>query len=292
MRSNKNRTKIILAAIVAILASVISYSAFNNMNGQLTEQQKMIELMQKMKSANSKDTYAYAVATSDLKAGEIVSDEDVDFKNFDIINTNAFDNRSDVVNKVLLEDITSGTEFTSAHIAKISSDDTSLKDGYRALTLPATNFSGRSNKMTAGTSVDIYSSAEGNNWVMEKVKIMSAEGAKVPGASVGLDIADTVTFEVPADSISEFISNASKGNLVLVARNPGDKKVYHKRSSANYSGGSISSLPNLPSSVPISNLGGSSASNLSGLPMPIQPMAQSDSVELIEANVKSKVTFD
>jgi len=289
MRSNKNRTKIILAAIVAILASVISYSAFNNMSGQLTEQQKMIELMQKLKTENTKSTYAYAVATSDLKAGEIVSDEDVDFKQFEIINTNAFENRSDVVNKILLKDITNGAEFTSDHIAKISNDDMTLKDGYRALTLPASKFEGRSNKMTPGSTIDIYSSTEGNNWVMEKVKIISTEGAKMPGATVGLEDATTVTFEVPADSISDFISNAAKGNLILVARNANDKKIYHKQSKANYGSGSMSSLPNLPSSVPISNLGGS---NLSGLPMPIQPVSQGDSVELIEANVKSKVTFD
>ena len=296
MRSNKNRTKIILAATVAIIASVISYSAFKNMNGQLTEQQKLIEVMQKVKASHYDESSTYAVAKADLKAGEIVSDEDVDFKQFDTVNPNAFDNRSDVVNKVLLQDITSGTEFTSAHIAKISNDDVTLKEGYRALTLPTTTFQGRSNKMTAGTAVDIFSSTGDSSWVMENVRIISAEGSKIPGVSAGLEDATTVTFEVPADSISDFISNASKGNLVLVARNANDKKVYHKTAKPknSYNGGAMSSLPNLPSSVPIGNFSGgnTSGNNLSGLPMPIQPVSQGDSVELIEANVKSKVTFD
>jgi len=292
MRSNKNRSKIILATIVAILATAVSYSAFKNMSGQLSEQQKLIEVMQKVKASQYKNNYAYAVATANLKAGEIVSEEDVDFKQFETINTNAFENRSDVVNKVLLQDISSGAEFTTAQIAKISNDEVSLKEGYRALTLPVTNFEGRSDKMMPGSSVDIYSASEGSNWIMENVRIISAEGAKTPGAPVALSSADSVTFEVPADSISDFISNASKGNLVLVARNANDKKVYHKRHKqiSNYSANSMSSLPNLPASVPISNYSGSG--NLSGLPMPIQPVAQSPSVEIIEANVKSKVTFD
>lgn len=79
MRTNKNTSKIILAIIVATLATTISYTAFSNMDGQLTEQKKLIESMQKTKASEYNDTYAYAIAVKDLKAGELVSDEDVDF---------------------------------------------------------------------------------------------------------------------------------------------------------------------------------------------------------------------
>lgn len=297
MRTNKNTSKIILATIVAILATAISYTGFKNMSNQLSEQQKLIEVMQKTKTAdpNYKENYAYAVATADLKAGEIVADQDVDFKQFDAANTNAFDNRSDVVNKVLLKDITSGEAFTTAHIAKISSDDLTLKDGYRALTLPADSFQGRSDKMTPGSFVDIYSASSDNNWVLEDVKILSAEGASPAdaGKTPSLSSATAITFEVAADNISDFISNISKSKLVLVARGANDKKVVHKKSkfpSGNYNAGSMSPLPKLPASVPISNF--SAASGMSGLPQPIQPVIQTSSVEVIEANVKSKVTFD
>jgi len=287
MRSSKNRSKIILATVVALLAWFISYSVFKGMNGQLSEQQKLIEIMQKHKAGEYDNTQAYGVATFDLKAGEIVSEEDVDFKNFEVTNALAFENRSDIVNKVLLQDISSGDVFTSSHIAKISNDDLSLKEGYRALTLPSDKFQGRSAKMKPGAFVDIYSTSADSSWVLENVRIISAEGEK--GAAVALDSSTDITFEVPADSISDFISNASKENLVLVARGANDKKVNHKKSKPSYNAGSMSSLPNIPSSVPIGDFGGS---NMSGLPLPIQPMAQSDSVELIEANVKSKVTFD
>jgi len=269
---------------------------FSNMNNQVSEQQKVIEAMQKNKSENFGETFAYAVATADLKAGQMVSDTDVDFKQFDEKNPNAFENRSDVINKILLKDITSGDTFTTAQIAKISNDDVTLQDGYRALTLPADNFQGRSESMTQGTSVDIYSAAGDNSWVQENVKILSFEGAgddKSKPATI--TTASAITFEVPADTISSFISNISKSKLVLVARGAGDKRIVHKKkrnnsSSANY--GSKASLPNLPASVPISGFNGGSMSGLSGLPQPIQPTIQQPSVELIEANVKSKVTFD
>lgn len=297
MRTNKNTSKIILATTVALLAMVISYLTFNNMNSQLTDQQQLINAMQKTKSAQNTNNFAYAVATGNLKAGEIVSDEDVDFQQFQAINTGAFENRSDVVNKILLQDISSGEVFTNAHIAQISKDNVSLKEGYRALTLPADSFQGRSDKMIAGSSVDIFSSAADSDWVMENVRIIGFEAGNSSSAStakVGMTGATSITFEVLASNISSFISNISKNKLVLVARSAKDKKVLHKKPShsygSDYGGSSMSSLPNIPATVPIGNL--PQESNLSGLPQPIQPTVQSDAVEVIEANVKSKVTFD
>lgn len=297
MRTKKHTSKIILAATVAILAMLVSYSAFNNMNKQLDEKQKLIDLIQKTQSSNSNsaETFAYAVAVDNLKAGEIVSDEDVDFKQFASMNTNAFENRSDVVNKVLLQDINSGNAFTTAHIAKISSEDTTLKEGYRALTLPADSFQGRSDKMIVGSNVDIYSANAESSWVLESVKIIGFEGSNASGnnSSIPITSASAITFEVATDDISDFISNISKNKLVLVARNPNDKKVVHKSvKRKNYSmpaKAHYSSFPDLPASLPSSP----PISNLSGLPQPIQPStAPSDAVEVIEANVKSKVTFD
>lgn len=302
MRTNKNRTKIILALVVAFLATIISYSAFSNMHNQMEEQQKLISVMQKTRAGEDSENFAYAVSTMDLKAGEIVSDGDVDFKQFDQKNPSGFDSRSDVVNKVLLKDIKSGEVFTSAHIAKISSDNVSLRDGYRALTLPADNFQGKSDSMKPGSSIDIYSASSDDNWVLENVRILSFESNKAGSSdSTTMTSASAITFEVAENNISEFISNISKGKLVLVARGANDKKVYHKRPSAtktkNYSAdesfhsSSSPSLPNLPSTVPISNYTGG-GSSLSGLPQPIKPIVQQPAVELIEANVKSKVTFE
>lgn len=294
MRKNKNTSKFIAAGIVAFVAMMLSYAYLNNMNSELAEKQQVIDLMQKTNTENDADaSYAYAVATDNLKAGEMVTDIDVDFKEFDIKQDGAFENRSDVVNKVLLQDINSGEVFTSAQIAKISSSNIKLKDGYRALTLPADNFQGRSNKMGIGSSVDIYSANPDDGWVLESIKIIGFEsGGKDSNAdSTNITNASSITFEVSVGEISDLISNASKGRLVLVARNANDKKVVHKikRSRASHSSsgsgsGSFASLPNLPASVPISNF--------SGLPQPIQPVAPAESVEVIEANVKSKVTFE
>lgn len=297
MRIKKNTSKIIIALAVAFLATMISYSSFNNMNKQLTDQQKMIEYMQKNKAQNYQDNYAYAIATKDLKAGEPVSDMDVDFKQTTVLDKNAFENRSDVVNKVLLKDINIGDVFTTSHIAKISNDDVTLKEGYRALTLPADNFQGKSSKMVPGTSVDIYSASQDDPWTLENIRIISFEGAKsltpekLSGTSnVDINSATAITFEVSANSIADFISSISKNKLVLVARNPNDKKVtYQKKKNYSASKSSYSSLPKLPASVPISSM---PDQGLSGLPQPLKPEIVPQSVELIEANVKSKVTFD
>lgn len=290
MRNNKNTPKIILALVVAILATMISYTVFSNLRGQVNRQQRYIEDLQKAEAEKKQELYAYAVAKTDLKAGQMVADEDVDFKNFSTMDPNAFESPSEVVNKVLLKDILSGEVFTNQHIAKISNDDVALREGYRALTLPADNFQGKADSMVPGTAIDIYSAATDNNWVMEDVKIMSFENSKATtGVSTPTNIqnATAITFEVPVDSVTDFISNISKGKLVLVARGANDKKIYHKRKphySDNYSASSYPALPSLPKTPQIKNL--------SGLPDPIQPAVQTDSVEVIEANVKSKVTFE
>lgn len=304
MRKNKNTSKIVLALLVAVLATTISYSAFSNMQNQVVEQQKLINLMQKTKGAAPKETFAYAVSTKDLKAGELVADEDVDFKQFDAKNPSAFDNRSDVINKVLLQDIKSGESFTTAHIAKVSNDNVSLKPGFRALTMPAENFQGKSDSMIAGSNVDVYSASKDNDWKLENVRIISLEGGSKPlgatSSGPSMSGATGITFEVASDDIADFISSASKSKLVLVARNPNDKVVSRKsarkktsaiRGGSSGSSYSAASLPNLPAEVPIGNYKGSSL-GISGLPQPIKPTAPSSSVEVIEANVKSKVNFE
>lgn len=292
MRNNKNTPKIILALVVAVLVTMISYTVFSNLRNQINSKDRLIEVMQKTQADNRQEAYAYVVAKTDLKAGQMVADEDIDVKPFNVMDANAFDNRSDVVNKVLLKDIMAGEVFTNAYIAKVSSDDVTLKAGYRALTLPADSFQGKSDTMVPGTSIDIYSSANDSDWVMENVKIMSFEDSKAtPGSTIPTTIqtATAITFEVPVDCVTDFISNISKGKLVLVARGANDKKVYHKRkphvsSNNDYSASSYPALPNLPKTPQIKNL--------SGLPAPLTPTVQSPSVEVIEANVKSKVTFD
>lgn len=284
MRKNKHISKIILASVVAILAMFTSYSIFSNMKSQLHEKQQLIDVMQKtQQSGKINDSRAYAVALDDMKAGEIVSDSDVDFKNFEVQNKDAFENRSDIVNKVLLKDISLGETFTKEHIATISNDDISLREGYRAVTLPAENFEGKSEQMKKGSLVDIYAKGSSDFPVMEDVRIIGLEGSSL--TETNISNATAITFEVSADDISDFISSVSKGKVMLVSRNANEKRTSVKRpKKSSYSAGSIPSLPDLPTSVPISNL--------SGLPQPIQPIVPQQAVEVIEANVKSKVTFD
>lgn len=290
MRTNKNTSKIILAIIVALLATMISYSSFNNMQTQLGEKERMLASIQGTNPDTVKD-YTYAVATKELKAGEIISDEDIDFSSFETPSFGAFENRSDIVNKVLLQDISKGSIFTDNHIAKISSDELELKEGYRALTLPAERFQGKSNRMAIGSNVDIFSDAGDNSWAMENIKIINLEGENGKPVS-DIVAAKSITFEVAADDIADFIANMSKGNIILVARKSGDKRIIAKKrtfSNSSASTGSYPSLPNLPANVPVSDF---PATGISGLPQPIQPYSSSPSVELIEANVKSKITFD
>ncbi len=286
MRKNKNRTKIILAGVVAVITMMACFGYLSRQKNEMAEKDQVIAMMQNNSAGGSEESYAYAIAADNLKAGEMVTDIDVDFKNFNNEQFGAFENRSDVVNKVLLKDISAGEVFTTNYIAKVSSDNIKLKDGYRALTLPADNFQGKSNKMVLGSSVDMYSAKPEDAWVFEDVKLIGFEGGKDAKIS-DINGASSVTFEVPVGEISDFITNASKGKIVLVARNANDKRIVHKIKHSKNSGsfaGSIPSLKNLPTAPPISNL--------SGLPQPIQPTSSGDAVEVIEANVKSKVTFE
>ncbi|MBP7212209.1 hypothetical protein KBA27_05180 [bacterium] len=338
MRKNINKKKMIIAVTIAFFVTILSYASFNGMSKQLAQQKQLIQQMQLRDGGNGAETFTYAVATKDLKAGELVSDADIEFKDFDSKQPDAFDARSAVVNRVLLADIKAGETFTSYHIAKVSNDSIALRPGYRALTLPADNFQGKSKKMTDGTVVDVYSSASDSPWKLEGVRIVSfdsssatatqgsssdssssSSSSKPANSAPDITTATSITFEVATNDISAFISNASKSKLMLVERNPNDKTIHHSKPAPaqnydmaystpvapqNYSypkkksykssgGGSIpSSLPYLPSSVPIKNLGG--GSGLSGLPQPSRPrISHSPStVEMIQANQKSTVTFN
>lgn len=298
MRNNKNKSKILLALLVALLATLISYATFSNMQNQLSEQKRMIDDLQKNPENKISSTYTYAIALSDLVAGEPVSENDVVLKDFDEENPVAFTKRSDIVGKVLLKNITAGDVFTVSHIANVSNDVVSLREGYRAITLPADNFQGKSKSMEQGKFVDIYSTIPDNNWFLEHVRILSFDDAKLEeknnkkASASNILTASSITFEVPVGAISEFISNTSKGRLVLVVRDENDKlvrKIVKKSSSVsnNYVSNNYKSLSKIPSAPPISDFSG-----ISDLPEPIQPSVHSPSVEVIEANVKSRVTFD
>ncbi len=100
-----------------------------------------------------------------------------------------FENRSDVVNKILLKDISSGEAFTNAHMPKSPMMMSHLREGYRALTLPGDNFQGKSDTMVLGKFIDIYTSSNDNSWVLENIKIMSSRvtvKALMRGSQVGI----------------------------------------------------------------------------------------------------------
>ena len=288
MRTNKNTSKIILALIVAVLATMVSYSAFNNLNKQLKEQKKLITFMQKNAVNNkNKTAYLYAVAVGNLKTGEIISDKDIKLVKFEEFKKGAFEKSSEIVNKVLIKDVASGDILVASDIADVSGDDIKIRQGYRALTLPAGNFQGKSENMSPGTFVDVYNSSGKQKWVLEKVRIISFDNESKEEDKTLSTIKDakTITFEVSTNDISDFISNVSKGKLVLVTRGANDtvtkKEKQEKTEKTISKEPNIKSLPKLPS-----------IENLSGLPEPIQPIIQSPSVEVIEANVKTKVTFE
>ena len=292
MRTNKNKQRIFLAATVALLAMIISYSVFGSMRNQLEDQKKTIAEMQKNANVeiNAKAEYVYAYATKDLNSGEIVAENDVDFKGFPIQNYSAIENSSDVVNKILLKNIKKGEIFTSSHIAKISNDNVELREGYRALTLPTESFQGKSKNMISGSYVDIYSTSSDSSWVLEGVRILELEPSNSGG---GIVDANTVTFEVPVNYVSDFISNLSKNKLVLVTRNKKEMKIKHytAKSTDFPVKNSISTKNPMPKieSLP------SWSSSMPDLPPPEAPIkaiqSPEASVEVIEANVKTKVTF-
>ncbi|MCQ2789390.1 MAG: Flp pilus assembly protein CpaB [bacterium] len=297
MRNNKHKSKILLAVLVALLATFISYATFSNMQNELNEQKKMIAEMSKDSNSQKPANYAYAIALTDLMAGQTVTENQLVLKDFDEENPVAFQKRSDVIGKVLLKNIHMGEVFTASHFAEVSNDDVSLREGYRAITLPADNFQGKAKSMTQGKFVDIYSTIPDNNWFLEHVRILAFDDAKLDDGkdkkqpASNILTASSITFEVPVSSISDFISNTSKGRLVLVVRDENDRMVRKiVKKSFSSSGNNYSDFKNLskiPSAPPISDLSG-----ISDLPEPIQPSVHTPSVEVIEANVKSKVTFD
>ena len=141
--------------------------------------------------------------------------------------------------------------------------------------------------MEKGLLVDLFGTGSNSDWRMEKVKILSLEGHSKSEEVADITKAKSVTFEIAANDVAEFISNASKGRMVLVGRNQNDTKVSAKtkvKPKVENNDFGAKTLPTLPRSPEIENLG--------SLPDPIEPLYQPPSVELIKANQKTTITFE
>lgn len=276
---------------MAIVATVFSFGAFNGLNSNLYEKERalkekdqLIELMKKSQSTkrDKKTTYRYFVANKDLKAGHKLEKSDIDQKTFETKKIDSVKSEKDLVGKILLKSISDGQAFSISHVPSLLDSGIELKKGYRALTLPAASFQGKTNDMEVGTSVDVFTSSSKNNWSLENIRIIGLESRT--GDDSSMLNSQSITFEVPASDIQNFISNSSRNKMVLVARSPYDttskKRSVVKKSVAPED----TVLPSLPKAPEIKNL--------SGLPDPLQPDSSSYEVEMIEANVKSKVQFE
>lgn len=298
MNFQRNKTRIIVAVTIGIIAFILINLYVGNMQKQLDTQKKLLMLMQQNQTSVAQ--VEYLTATKDLKIGDVLKEEDVKLVKSQKEVKNGLKDLKEVVGEKLLEDVKVESVLTENLFAKTYQktvgEHKALKPSQRALTLDISNFQGLSNDMVAGKSVDMYLTAKDKKWSLSNVTILSCDSNpdKTP-ICTSLTKAKTVTLAIENNKITEVIESISQGKILLVLTNPNDKSVTTKQVStnanqrlsklnSNYSPefDNVNDLPNLPSL---------NSPETRDLPSPFMPISSGQSIEVIQANTRTKVEY-
>lgn len=309
MHSKSNRKKMIIALTAGFLAALGMFTSFNQKDAQ---EQKSINEVQILKNQMNKlsDNITIGIspiskdiailAKQKIPVGTVLKAEMMESKqiNPQLMPTNSLNNLYSLIGKISIKDINSGDFIKNSDIAENTYTEIDLPDGMRAISVPVAYLQGLASFIKKGSCVDIISTAktstEQPELILQNIKLISIDGATA-GVTES-NKATSLTFQIPASSSARIVNAMMSGKLLIVARNFTDKKIisknYKERIHSSKSNSSINinplsanyKLPELPTLTKISP---------NGLPQPASPTASSSrKVELIQANVKSDVTFN
>lgn len=285
--SEKNRKKLFAALIVGIFVSCISLGMFKKMQKQIEQQDAMIKIMSQQ-AENTASSYTYVIAQRDMGTGETVSDSDINTAVFYEKQEDGLENTDMAAGNVLLEPVKKGQILTGYVFTGINnaSDSTGVRKGYRALTISTDKMDGLSAAMTKGKFVDIFSKTSKNPYELQNVRILSfvpSNSAEKEASSIIKS--QKVTLEIPSAELKDFVKAYSSNSLLLVLRPSGEKapapskRTVSAEVSQNYYEKPV--MPKLPD-----------IKDIDALPAPASFQGFGQSVEVIEANTKTKVEFN
>ncbi|MDD3150554.1 MAG: Flp pilus assembly protein CpaB [Candidatus Gastranaerophilales bacterium] len=300
MNNAQNKKKILIAVAMGFLTALTIYSAITNMNAQITNQNKVINVLtkevKKAKENTQKEMGAefkkeYVIAKQDLKAGIELTLEMLETKEFNVNNPDVFKNINNLVGKQLKINIKKGDLILKESVLNEADINYSIPTGNRAITIPVNFIQGLASYVKIGSKVDIISTVKSQGQkpeiILENIKIISLE---TKNKSIITDIksvpstdASAITFEIPAEKASNLVDSMVSGKLQIVVRGVQDgKKISNHKSNIS------AALPKLPDDI-------SALENreYGALPIPQMPETKEQKkVEIIQANMKTQMTFD
>ncbi len=308
--ANKNIKNILISLLIGVGISFYAYDLYAKQQKQITAQNQLIQVMKLRDEQLAKQTFTYFVPIKDLATGTTVTVMDIKKTTISQKQSDAITTQNDIIGSVLLRDIKEGQIFTEQDFTKIIiNNDKTLREGYRALTVPTEALDGMSTDMKEGTLIDIFSKSSSEGKILSKIKIISLVPLKQetivektantvtnePEKKTPLAItqAKSVTFEIPINRVQDFVEIYSAGKIMLVMRPVGDdtiikskkeekQKAQTNSQNTNYDSAKLPSLPVVQTYEDPS---------INELPAPIKLNKYTTSVEIIEANSKTQISF-
>lgn len=320
MRSNNKTKRLTIAIITGILATFAAFSLFNTINQQkdlilglnskLQEQSKEISnikdnkiLLSAQNSTQQSGLVNVVAAKTDIKAGTKLNSEMLEVRQADFLKApdSGFNDSGMLVGKITLSDIKTGDFITKDKIIGIKGVNFNIPAGMRAITIPTQYIQGLASYITVGSRIDIISTSKGNGSkpeiVLQNIRIISLEGVtgSLDGETMSTPSATAVTLEIPAGYASKLVNAMIGGKLQVITRGHKDNKIIRSGDSSGgigYVSPKISYNQVLPPAPKDIKLFQNKSYGI--LPEPAMPPVRSSSrkIELIQANVKSEVTFD
>ncbi|OGH96400.1 MAG: Flp pilus assembly protein CpaB [Candidatus Melainabacteria bacterium GWF2_32_7] len=316
MRPKKNKRKLLIAITIGVVVSFIIFSTLGNYNKKLQEQNQLINSLKNTassalnKTTSDPDMIKIVVAKKPLASGTKLTKETLDLKEFKItgLPPGHIKNIDSIIGFTLNKNINENDPITTSLLKELQTKTLEIPQGLRAITIPIEYIQGFASYINIGSKLDIVAASRESaehqgKLIVQNVKIISFEKGEVPSSVEGQKPIETITgitIELPAVQTQKLVEAMVKGKLQLVTRNTHDNEVIKVADKPKPKIESLSRNAELPinfnpPAIPNSMLPPINAKNIGDLPLPATPKKASkppQKVELIQANVKSDVTFN
>lgn len=188
MRSKKTKKKILVAVVLALLASMGIFGMINGqkasieeLNKKLAEQQAAAQAAMQAQQNNPaalQETITTAVlAKVDIKTGDLITFDKIEKKEFKKTELPAgyFVGESMVIGKTASQDILQGKVIESADVFAENQDMLDIPPGMRAITIPTDSIQGLTSYIFVGTKIDILKLKSPPEYIAQNVKIVAFE---------------------------------------------------------------------------------------------------------------------
>lgn len=288
MRSGQNKRKVFIAIIIAGIAASAVYLLFQDLNNKLDlqgqmlfQQNKVISSLnkgKKSKNATKSKKYNFIVAKQDIKKGEKLTSEMLNIKEYSVDMPGAYSKISDILNKISIKDIKEGNVITSMDFVERSFENGYIPKGMRIITIPINFVQGVASYIKVGSKVDVISAQNNKtsepDYILQNVEVVALEPLKTvkQDGEITAVQASSISLQIPALKASKVVNAMQNGKIHFISRGMSDNSILQNRE---------------PEIKPLSE-----PPELLALPEPAIPEPERESVEMIQANIKSEITFD